>query len=104
MAKIIPETDMIFKISEKWEVVSIYEMYIDGIEQNPLKIKVLKMHNSDFPCYRGIANLEVKGGTCAGYYGDLHSYPTAEAALNGAVDGFFAFLSDEAEIQEVEDW
>jgi len=97
------------RIAEAWEVVGIYELYLDGISSKldiepKLKVKVLKMLSADSPSYRGVPNLEVTGKGGAGPYRSSALKATAEEALRDAVDSFFAFLSDEAEVQEVEDW
>jgi len=90
-------------IIDAYEVVATYEMYVKDVE-GKLKVKVLKMLSADSPSYMGVPNLEVKGKGCADYYRSTAIKPTAEEALRDAVDGFFAFLGEEAEIQEVEDW
>jgi hypothetical protein len=92
------------KIAEVWEIVGTYEIWITGVEKK-LRIKILKIVSSDNDCpYLAEANLEVKGKGCGDFYRSLHNQPTKEKALTDAIQGFFAFYSDEAEVQEVEDW
>lgn len=92
------------KISEIREVVGIFEIEIEGIQYSPLKVKVLQILNAGGNSYVGIANLMIKGKGCFDFYRSLHPQKTKEEALNNAVDGFFAYLSDESEVKKVEDW
>jgi hypothetical protein len=43
----------------------------------------------------------IKGKGCVDYYRSMHPQKTKEEALDDAVDGFFAYLSDESKIEEV---
>jgi len=92
------------KIAEVWEVVGTYEIWIQGLDKK-LKIKIKKIVSSDSDCpYVGDANLEVKGKGCADYYRSSHNQSTKEEALRDAIQGFFAFYSNDADVKEVEDW
>lgn len=92
------------KISEIREVVGVFEIEIEEMKYSPLKVRVMRILNASGNCYIGIANLMVKGKGCFDFYRSLHPQKTKEEALANAVDGFFAFLSDESEIKKVEDW
>ena len=92
------------KISEIREIVGIFEIDVEDMKNSPLKIKVKQILNASGDSYIGIANLTVKGKGCASYYRSMRPRKTKEDALEDAVDGFFAFLSDESEIKEVENW
>jgi hypothetical protein len=101
------ETDLQRKhtgISEIREIVGIYEIDIEDLKYSPLKIKVIQILNASGDCYIGIANLTIKGKGCSGYYRSMHPQKTKEEALDDAVDGFFAYLSDESEIKVVKNW
>jgi len=91
------------QINEAWEVVGVYEMHIEGLEQK-LKVKVLKMLSADSPTYMGVTNLEITGKDCATPYRSLNPSRTAEEAFKDAIDGFFVFFEEGAHVQEVEDW
>ena len=92
------------KVTELWEVAGEYEVVIDGFERT-LKIKVKKIVSSDTDNpYRGEANLEVKRKGCANHYSSSRNKPTKEEALVDAIQGFFAFYSDDADVKEVENW
>jgi hypothetical protein len=104
---ILTETDLQRKhtrISEIREIVGIYEIDIEDIKYSPLKIKVKQILNASGDCYIGFANLTIKGKGCLDFYRSMHPQKTKEDALRDAVDGFFAFLSDESEIKEVKNW
>ena len=88
------------RIIEIREIVSVYEVSIEGVEPT-LKIKIEKHEGMGF---MGVANLEVKGKGCAGFYRSLAINDTKEQAFEDAVTGFFAFYSDEAEVRKVKDW
>ena len=103
----LTETDLQRKhtrISEIREIVGIFEMDIEELQNSPLKIKVIQILNASGDCYIGIANLMVKGKGCSDFYRSMHPQKTREEALDDAVDGFFAYLSDESEIREVKNW
>jgi hypothetical protein len=103
----VTETDLQRKhtrISEIREIVGIYEIDLQEIKYSPLKIKVKQVLNASGDCYIGVANLAVKGKGCKDFYRGVHPQKTREEALENAVDGFFAYLSDESEIKEVENW
>jgi hypothetical protein len=88
------------KIIEINEIVGEYELSIDGVDKT-LKVKILKMNSGEF---MGIANLEVKGKGCGSHYRSIRPCNTKEEALEDAVDGFFRFFSEEADVKEVEEW
>ena len=54
--------------------------------------------------YFGIANLAVREKGAKDYYRDTGSYPSKEAALHGAVAGFFLHLTPGASIREIKNW
>ena len=104
---VLTETDLQRKhtrISEIREIVGIFEMDIEELQNSPLKIKVIQILNAGGDSYIGIANLMVKGKGCSDFYRSMHPQKTKEEALEDAVDGFFAYLSDESEIREVKNW
>ncbi|MFY9981985.1 MAG: hypothetical protein WAK75_05395 [Methanoregula sp.] len=104
---VVTETDLQrkhTKISEIREVVGVFECDIEDMKYSPLKIKVQQILNAGGESYIGVANLMVKGKGCADYYRSMRPRNTKEEALEDAADGFFAFLSDESEIKEVENW
>lgn len=88
------------RLYEAREVVAEYAFAVNEISQT-LKVKVEKYGDNS---YMGIANLKVKGSTCADFYRSLTFRETVDEAMNEALSGFFAFLDDGAEIQEVDDW
>ena len=88
------------KIREIREIVGVYEVSIEDVEQT-LKIKIEKHEGMGF---MGVANLEVKGKGCASFYRSLYIKDTKEEAFEDALKGFFAFYSDEAEVRKVKDW
>jgi hypothetical protein len=103
----LTETDLQRKhtrISEIREVVGIFEIDVEELKNSPLKIKVKQILNASGDCYIGVANLTVKGKGCRDFYQSMHPQKTKEEALDDAVDGFFAYLSDESEIKEVKNW
>lgn len=88
------------RIFEVREVVAEYAFAVNDVNQT-LKVKVEKYGDNS---YMGIANLKVKGSTCADFYRSLTFRETIDEALCEALSGFFAFLDDGAEIQEEDDW
>lgn len=92
------------KVSELWEIVGEYEVVVEGLERT-LKIKVKKNISSDtnHP-FVGETNLQVKGTGCSDPYQSLAPQITKEAALHDAIQGFFTFYSDDADVIEVENW
>jgi hypothetical protein len=103
----LTETDLQRKhtrISEIREVVGIFEIDVEELKNSPLKIKVKQVLNASGDCYIGVANLTIKGKGCRDFYRSMHPQKTKEEALDDAVDGFFAYLSDESEIKEVKNW
>jgi hypothetical protein len=92
------------KISEIREIVGVYEIDLQDIQYSPLKIKVKQVLNASGDCYTGVANLMVKGKGCQDFYRNMDPQKTKDDALENAVDGFFAYLSDESEIKEVKNW
>jgi hypothetical protein len=104
---VLTETDLQrkhTKISEIREIVGIYEIDIEDMRNSPLKIKVKQILNASGNCYIGVANLTIKGKGCRDFYRSMHPQKTKEDALENAVDGFFAYLSDESEIKAVKNW
>ena len=81
------------------ELIGIYEIKVRDVEV-PLKIKILRV-GSD---YFGIANLAVREKGAKDYYRDMRAYPTKEAALQGAVSGFFLHLTPGASLREIKTW
>jgi hypothetical protein len=92
------------KISEIREIVGNFEIDIEEVKNSPLKIKVIQVLNASGDCYIGSANLMVKGKGCSDFYRSMQPQKTREEALEDAVDGFFAYLSDESEIKAVKNW
>ena len=88
------------RIVEANEIVGVYEFKIEGLDM-PLKVKVIRSDNGN---YHGIANLEVKGENCATYYRSIEALKSEEEAVENAVDGFFMFYSDKADVRKVRDW
>ena len=103
----LTETDLQRKhtrISEIREIIGIFEMDIEDLKNSPLKIKLIQILNASGDCYIGSANLMVKGKGCSDFYRSMHPQKTKEEDLDDAVDGFFAYLSDESEIKVVKNW
>ena len=88
------------KLNEMYEVVAVYECYIEGMDRK-LKVKVCKYGENN---YLGVANLSVKGEGQAGHYRSLTNRKTKEEAAEDAITGFLVYYSDKADIKEVEDW
>ena len=70
------------------EIVGIYEVRVKDVEV-PLKVKVIRVGAQ----YYGIASLAVREKGAKDHFRDLSGYPSKEAALHGAVNGFFSHLS-----------
>jgi hypothetical protein len=81
------------------ELVGIYEIDIRDVEV-PLKIKIIRSGCM----YSGIANLAVREKGTKDYYRDTGTYSSKEAALEGAVAGFFLHLTPGASIREIKNW
>ena len=81
------------------ELVGVYAIDIRDVEV-PLKIKILRSGS----IYYGIANLAVREKGAKEYYRDTGRYPSKEAALQGAVAGFFLHLKPGASIREIKNW
>jgi hypothetical protein len=81
------------------ELVGIYEIQVKDVEV-PLKIKVIRIG----AVYYGIASLAVREKGAKDHVRDLSGYPSKEAALHGAVTGFFSHLSPGASIKEIKNW
>lgn len=81
------------------ELVGIYEIAVRDVEI-PLKIKIVRSGDR----YTGIANLAVREKGAKEYYRDTRQYPSKEAALEAAVNGFFIHLSPGASIREIKGW
>ena len=75
-------------IRQMRETVGTYELDIRDVEV-PLKIRIIRTGDQ----YFGIANLAVREKGAKDYYRDTGSYPSKEAALHGAVAGFFLHLT-----------
>lgn len=81
------------------ELVGIYEIQVKDVEV-PLKIKVMRIGT----VYYGIASLAVREKGAKDHVRDLSGYPSKEAALHGAANGFFSHLSPGASIKEIKNW
>lgn len=81
------------------ELIGIYEIQVRDVEV-PLKIKILRVESE----YFGIANLAVREKGAKDYYRDMRAYPSKEAALQGAVSGFFLHLTPGASLREIKTW
>jgi hypothetical protein len=81
------------------ETVGIFELDIREVEV-PLKIRIIRTGDE----YSGLANLAVREKGAKDYYRDTGSYPSKEAALDGAVAGFFRHLTPGASIREIKNW
>jgi hypothetical protein len=81
------------------ELVGIYEIRVKDVEV-PLKIKVIRIGT----VYYGIASLAVREKGAKDHFRDLSGYPSKEAALQGAVNGFFSHLLPGASIKEIKNW
>jgi len=81
------------------EIVGIYEVRVKDVEV-PLKVKVIRVGAQ----YYGIASLAVREKGAKDHFRDLSGYPSKEAALHGAVNGFFSHLSPGASIKEIKNW
>ena len=81
------------------ELVGVYAIDIRDVEV-PLKIKILRSGSM----YYGIANLAVREKGAKDYYRDTGAYSSKEAALQGAVAGFFLHLKPGASIREIKNW
>ena len=81
------------------ELVGVYAFDIRDVEV-PLKIKIIRSGS----VYHGIANLAVRDKGEKDYHRDTGSYPSKEAALQGAVSGFFQHLKPGASIREIKNW
>jgi hypothetical protein len=81
------------------ELVGIYALDITDVEV-PLRIKILRSGS----VYYGIASLAVREKGANDYYRDSGTYPSKEAALHGAVAGFFLHLKPGASIREIKNW
>jgi hypothetical protein len=81
------------------ELVGIYEIGIRDVEV-PLKIKIIRSGSA----YFGSANLAVREKGAKDYYRDSGTYPSKEAALQGAIAGFFLHLTPGASIREIKNW
>ena len=81
------------------ELVGIYALDVKDVEV-PLKIKILRSGS----VYYGVASLAVREKGAKDYYRDTGTYPSKEAALHGAVAGFFLHLKPGASIREIKNW
>ena len=81
------------------ELVGIYEIKVRDIDV-PLKIKIMRSGG----IYYGVPNLVVREKGAKDYYHDSGTYPSKEGALEGAVKGFFLYLSPGASIREIKNW
>jgi hypothetical protein len=81
------------------EIIGIYEVRVKDVEV-PLKVKVVRVGAQ----YYGIASLAVREKGAKDHVRDLSGYPSKEAALHGAVNGFFSHLSPGASIKEIKNW
>ena len=81
------------------ELVGVYAFDIRDVEV-PLRIKIIRSGS----VYHGIASLAVRETGEKEYYRDAGSYPSKEAALQGAVSGFFLHLKPGASIREIKNW
>ena len=81
------------------ELVGIYEFDISDVDV-PLRIKIIRSGST----YYAVANLAVRGKGAKDYYRDAGTYPSKEAALKGAVAGFFLHLAPGASIREIKNW
>ena len=79
-------------------MVGTYQIDIRDVEV-PLRIRIIRTGDQ----YVGIANLAVREKGANDYYRDTGKYPSKEAALQGAVAGFFLHLSPGASIREIKD-
>jgi len=86
-------------IRQMRETVGTYELDIRDVEV-PLKIRIIRAGDQ----YFGIANLAVREKGAKDYYRNTGSYPSKEAALHGAVAGFFLHLTPGASIREIKNW
>ncbi|MFY9981325.1 MAG: hypothetical protein WAK75_02025 [Methanoregula sp.] len=81
------------------ELVGIYEIDIRDVDV-PLKVKIIRSGST----YSGIANLAVREKGGKDYHRDTGTYPSKEAALQGAIAGFFLHLTPGASIREIRNW
>jgi len=81
------------------ELVGVYEIHVRDVEV-PLRIQIIRSGNA----YSTLANLIVREKGAKDYYRDTGTYPSREAALQGAVSGFFQHLKPGASIREVKNW
>lgn len=86
-------------IREIREVVGLYEIWVKDVDV-PLKIKIVRLRDQ----YFGIANLAVRAKDEKEYFRDLAPYPSKDAALSGAVSGFFTHLRPGSSIREIKNW
>jgi len=99
---VTPEDDLLKEFPDIFQVrelIGVYEIRVKDVEV-PLKIKVVRAGNE----YFGIASLAVREKGAKDHFRDLSGYPTKEAALHGAVNGFFSHLSPGASIREIKNW
>jgi hypothetical protein len=78
------------------ELIGIYEIKVRDVEV-PLTIRIIRVGSE----YFGIANLAVREKGAKDYYRDMQGYPSRDAALHGAVSGFFLHLTPGASIREI---
>ncbi len=98
----IPDDDLARQypdIRQIRETVGTYELDVRDVEV-PLRIRIIRTGDQ----YVGTANLAVREKGAKDYYRDNGSYPSKEAALQGAVAGFFLHLTLGASIREIKDW
>ncbi len=98
----VPDDELIREypdILQVHEVVGLYTITVRDVEV-PLKIKIMRSGSE----YWGIANLAVREKGAKEYYRDTGIYSSKEAALHGAVTGFFRYLTPGASIREIKNW
>ncbi|MFA5237083.1 MAG: hypothetical protein WC362_04430 [Methanoregula sp.] len=78
------------------ETIGTYELDVRDVEV-PLKVRIIRVGDE----YFGITNLAVREKGAKEYYRDTKGYPSKDAALNGAVAGFFLHLTPGASIREI---
>lgn len=87
---------------EEYEIVGNWEFWIEGLDLNPLKLKVLKCKDGK---YTGMTNIEVKAKGASDFYNSDHPKDSIDEAKLDAIKGFLIFWkSGESETRKDERW